>query len=344
MTQPLASLSLDLDNKWSYLKTHGDPGWERYPTYLDAVVPRALAVLDRLGLTITFFIVGQDAALAANRRALALIADSPHEIANHSFRHEPWLHRYSPAEIDAELARAEAAIQQATGRRTIGFRGPGYSLSPDVLRVLLRRGYRYDASTFPTFLGPAARAYYFFRSRLTRSQRAERKLLFGRLSEGFRPLAPYWWQAGSERLLEIPVTTLPIARTPIHLSYLLYLRQFSHAAALAYFRAALALCKVRGIEPSLLLHPLDFVGRDEEPELAFFPAMGMPSEEKTAFVSQVLALFADQFDVLPLGEYAARVGQRALRVLPLTAEAVSPGTAPSSAPAVQPAESAVMEV
>jgi hypothetical protein len=344
MTQPLASLSLDLDNKWSYLKTHGDPGWERFPTYLDAVVPRALAVLDRLDLKITFFVVGQDAALAANRRALALVADSPHEVANHSFRHEPWLHRYSPAEIDAELAQAEAAIQQATGRRTVGFRGPGYSLSPDVLRVVVRRGYQYDASTFPTFLGPAARAYYFFRSRLSRSQRAERKLLFGRLWEGFRPLTPYWWQIGTDRLLEIPVTTLPIARTPIHLSYLLYLWQFSHAAALAYCRTALALCRARGVEPSLLLHPLDFVGRDEQPELAFFPAMGMPSEEKTAFVGQVLALFAEQFEVLPLGEYAARVGQRALRVLPLAAETTSPGTTQSAVPAAQPAESAAVEV
>ena len=38
--KPLASLSLDLDNKWSYMKTHGDAGWEALPSYLDACVPR----------------------------------------------------------------------------------------------------------------------------------------------------------------------------------------------------------------------------------------------------------------------------------------------------------------
>ena len=27
-----ASLSLDLDNQWSYMKTHGDDGWESYPS------------------------------------------------------------------------------------------------------------------------------------------------------------------------------------------------------------------------------------------------------------------------------------------------------------------------
>ena len=40
MRRPIASLSLDLDNKWSYMKTHGDQGWEAFPSYLDAVVPR----------------------------------------------------------------------------------------------------------------------------------------------------------------------------------------------------------------------------------------------------------------------------------------------------------------
>jgi len=43
--QPVASLSLDLDNKWSYLKTHGDVGWESFPSYLDMVVPRVLDFL-----------------------------------------------------------------------------------------------------------------------------------------------------------------------------------------------------------------------------------------------------------------------------------------------------------
>src|SRR6476620_1543485 len=67
MPQPIASLSLDLDNKWSYLKTHGDRGWEGFPSYLDRVVPRTLDLFDELGLRITVFVVGQDAALAGNQ-------------------------------------------------------------------------------------------------------------------------------------------------------------------------------------------------------------------------------------------------------------------------------------
>jgi len=40
-----------------------------------------------------------------------------------------------------------------------------------VLDVLVRRGYRFDASTLPTYIGPLARAYYFMTAKLQREQR-----------------------------------------------------------------------------------------------------------------------------------------------------------------------------
>jgi len=310
MTTPIASLSLDLDNKWSYLKTHGDRGWESFPSYLGRVVPRFLDVLGELQLRITVFVVGQDAALARNRESLAKITAAEHEIGNHSFHHEPWLHRYSAPQIADELQTAEDAIETATGARATGFRGPGYSLTPTVIAALAARGYRYDASTLPTFLGPLARTVYFLSSRLSSRQREERKRLFGTWREGLRPNWPYWWQVGPRRLLEIPVTTLPMTRTPIHFSYLLYLRQFSLTAAWTYWRLALRACATARVEPSLLLHPLDFLGGDDEPDLGFFPAMRMRGAEKVAFVRALLVDLAARFRVLPLGEYAAEVASR----------------------------------
>ena len=128
--KPIASLSLDLDNKWSYMKTHGDSKWESFPSYLHLLVPRVLDFLKAQNLTITFFIVGQDAALERNRELLASIAAAGHEIGNHSFHHEPWLHLYSEQQIEMEIARAEDHIERATGYRPIGFRGPGFMISP----------------------------------------------------------------------------------------------------------------------------------------------------------------------------------------------------------------------
>ena len=154
----IASLSLDLDNKWSYLKTHGDPGWESFPSYLEVLVPRVLAFLAHRKLKITFFVVGQDAALERNYGPLKDIAAAGHEIGNHSFSHEPWLHLESEGKIEREIGSAEERIAQATGQRTAGFRGPGFSFSAATLAVLRRLGYLYDASSLPTYFGPVARS------------------------------------------------------------------------------------------------------------------------------------------------------------------------------------------
>lgn len=307
-----ATLSLDLDNKWSYLKTHGDTGWDRYPSYLPIVVPRVLDLLNRRGLRITWFIVGQDAAMPQHREILRGIAEAGHEIGNHSFHHEPWLHLYSEAKVENELQRAEAAIESATGVRPRGFRGPGYSLSETVLNVLKRRGYEYDCSTFPTYLGPLARAYYFMTAKLSPVEKKQRAKLFGTLSEGHRPLKPYRWRGSG--LIEIPVTTMPLAKVPIHLSYLLYLARYSQSAARAYFEAALRFCRWSNTEPSILLHPLDFMGSDDDADLGFFPAMDRSSDWKLALATDFLDQLAKRFQVLPLGEYVQSLDLQRLPV------------------------------
>lgn len=309
-TPPLASVSLDLDNQWSYMKTHGDAGWESRPSYLDTLIPLALDALDRLELRITFFVVGLDADRAENRDSLGLITARGHEVGNHSYEHEPWLHRYTPEAVDAEIARAEEAIAGATGVRPTGFRGPGFDWSPDVLRVLGRRGYLYDASTFPTFLGPLARAYYFWTARLSPEERAERSKLFGGAREGFRPIAPYQWDLGGSRLLEIPVTTVPLIRTPFHLSYLLYLARFSRGLMRAYLGTALRACRWSGVAPSFLLHPLDLLGGDRCPELRFFPGMDLSTGHKLELFDGVLRTLGRHFRLAPMGVHAHSLLQR----------------------------------
>jgi hypothetical protein len=258
--------------------------------------------------------VGQDAARPENREALAAVAAAGHEVGNHSFRHEPWLHRYSEAELDEELDRAETAIATATGVRPAGFRGPGYSLSTTTLRVLSRRGYEYDASTLPTPIGPLARAYYFRTAKLSAAQRREREHLFGTWADGRRSIRPYRWRVDSTTLVELPVTTLPALKLPIHVSYLLMLSAYSPALARRYFDAALRLCRVRGVGPSLLLHPLDFVSGDDVKSLSFFPGMQIATEEKVARVESYLELLARHFEVVPVGEHAAAVARDALPV------------------------------
>jgi peptidoglycan/xylan/chitin deacetylase (PgdA/CDA1 family) len=317
--RPKASLSLDLDNLWSYQKTHGDAGWDRFPTYLDVVVPRILEVCSALDLTITVFVVGQDAADPRNHDALAALAEAGHEIGNHSFRHEPWMHRWSRAATDDELARTEEAIEAVTGTRPTGFRGPGYALSETTLDVLVERGYAYDASTLPTWIGPLARAYYFRSAKLSPEQRAERAGLFGHVADARRRLRPYRWDLGDgRRLLELPVTVLPFGRVPVHPSYLLYLAGVRPALARAYLAGALRTCRLAKVEPSILLHPLDLLGgddlaghgRQEGADLSFFPAMDQRGSEKVAMITGFLEQVLGQHDVLTMAEHVADLERR----------------------------------
>ncbi len=306
MTLP-AAISLDLDNEWSYLKTHGNDAWQDYPSYLDVLVPYVLDLLDDVGLRITFFIVGQDAALEKNRATLQQITARGHDVGNHSFSHEPWLHLYSPEQVARELDDTSRAIGEATGQRPLGFRGPGFSISRTVLEALADRGYLYDASTLPTYLGPLARFYYFRTARLSQAERAERKELFGTLSTGLLPAKPYFWHlTDGRRFLELPVTTIPGIKTPFHLSYLLYLARHSNVAMRAYLECAIAACRATRTPVSFLLHPLDFLGREQvSHDLSFFPGMDVSSARKAEVFRDVLARLARSFEFRSLKALAA---------------------------------------
>ncbi len=304
--KPTASLSLDLDDLWAYMKTHGDPGWTERPTYLAAFLPDFLNLLDRHGLRITFFVVGKDAARNRNRELLSEVVLRGHEIANHSLSHEPLFGRYGPDRLSSEICEAAEAIHSATGEVPRGFRGPGFSWSARLLESLADEGYLYDASTFPTFIGPIARAHYLAGSDLSESEKAQLSDLYGSLSEGFRPVKPFKWRLSMGReLLEIPVTTIPILKLPFHMTYLGFLSGLAPSAARFYLEFALGLCRTTGTPPSFLLHPLDFLGSDDVPQLSYFPGMQTTSAKKTAATERVLQSFLSRFEVGTM-ESAAR--------------------------------------
>ena len=305
-----ASLSLDLDNQWSYMKTHGDSGWENFPSYFDILVPPILDLLDQLKLKITFFIVGQDAALQKNKDALQQIIKRGHEIGNHSFHHEQWIHMYSKDQLRREVLEAENHIFQVTGQKPVGFRGPGFAWSGDLFEILIENGYVYDASTLATYLGPLARLYYFWTSELTKEEKAKRKKLYGNFRDGLRPVKPYLWLLPSgNRFLEIPVTTIPIIKTPFHLSYLLYLSRYSESLMRSYLRLAIFFCRITGTSPSFLLHPLDFIGADDVPELSFFPGMNLPREHKIKIFKYVIQKLSYRYHLVNMSTHAEYVRQ-----------------------------------
>jgi peptidoglycan-N-acetylglucosamine deacetylase len=302
--KPLAAISLDLDNQWTYMKIHGDEGWETYPSYFNIFIPHALDILDELELKITFFIVGKDAESEDNRKYLKMITERGHEVGNHSYNHESWLQSYSYEDIEKEIVAAELAIERATGQEPKGFRGPGFSWSKNLLSVLESRGYLYDASTLPTYLGPLARLYYFRKSDLSKEEKRARKELFGKFREGFRKSKPYCFHLGDNRkIMEIPVTTIPILKLPFHMSYLLYLSNISFGLMKLYLNSATSLCKVTNTPISFLLHPLDIIGGDQLTKLSFFPGMNVHSERKVRIFREVISLLKGKYNLVNMSEF-----------------------------------------
>lgn len=304
-TKPLAAISLDLDNQWSYMKIHGDKGWENFPSYLDTFIPHVLNVLDELNLKITFFIVGQDAVLEKNKKFLRMITDRGHDVGNHSFQHESWIQNYSKQEIEEEIKKAESAIVGATGKKPRGFRGPGFTWSNNLIQVLYEKNYNFDASSLPTYIGPFARLFYFRTAKLSKNERKERNELFGSFKDGLNPLKPFYRKISDNKvLLEIPVTTIPVFKIPFHLSYLLYISNYSVNLMKLYMNFAIFMCKITGTKPSFLLHPLDLIGGDQVPELAFFPGMNISSSRKVKIFKMVIEILKKHYKLVNMNDFA----------------------------------------
>ena len=306
-----ASISLDLDNQWAYMKVHGDEGWDNYPSYFEKFLPHGLKMLEKYNLKITFFMVGRDADEEKNKDVLSEITKQGHEVGNHSYNHEPAFNFYNRNEILYELNRTEDAIEKSTGAHPNGFRGPGFSRSTLLFKILKEKKYIYDASSLPTWIGPLARTYYFRQSDLTKEERETRKGLFGSFSDGFKRIKPFYWNLGNnEKLLEIPVSTIPILRVPFHFSYLHYLANVNIKLMSAYLKTAISLCKLTNTEPSFLLHPLDLIGGDLIPELKFFPGMELSSSYKTELFDIVMEKMTSNFNLINMSEHAIIIMKR----------------------------------
>ena len=105
----------------------------------------AFARNDLAGTRLTFFTTGIVAEKCPD--VVARIAADGHEIACHSFWHDPC--RLDPPEVfEANLRRAIAALAAASGQKILGFRAPRFSLAaPDRAHfAVLEKLFAYDSS------------------------------------------------------------------------------------------------------------------------------------------------------------------------------------------------------
>lgn len=216
-----AAITIDVDSLRFYRAIHGrsdandaatdDP---IYTTALD----RFFDLLEASRVPATLFLVGADAPRYAARFARAKPLGC--EIASHSFDHDYRLSTRAPDVIADDLAKADAALEPLNGGPIVGFRAPGYNVTPALLEAVKARGHRYDSSLLPApgyFAARAAAiATYAVRQRPSASLVGDPRQFAGPI-DGPYPMNPdaAWRPVDGGALIELPMAVDPLTRSPL---------------------------------------------------------------------------------------------------------------------------------
>jgi len=128
-----------------------DPSGEYNPSgrFVD-MTQRILTLCEETGTKATFFTVGKVARSAPT--LIKRIAAQGHEIAYHSHAHIP-LNLESPTRFAQQTRDDKDTIEQLTDRPLLGYRAPGFSLTPQtrwVTDILSDLAFLYSSSIMPT--------------------------------------------------------------------------------------------------------------------------------------------------------------------------------------------------
>jgi len=209
----LASISIDLDEVPRYAAIHGleAPSGSSAHAVYDHCVPRLTAWLDDESIRATFFAIGEDLERQKNRTTIGTLHQAGHEIGNHSHRHYYDLTRRAAADILEEVELGADVIQEACGKRPVGFRAPGYTVSDALFGALEASGVEYDSSVFPCasyyVAKAAALAAIKVRGRSSASM-LDSPAVLRAPKEPYRVGRPYWRRG--DGVLELPIGVTPL--------------------------------------------------------------------------------------------------------------------------------------
>jgi peptidoglycan-N-acetylglucosamine deacetylase len=205
----LCAVSVDLDEIPNYHAIYGlEPPQPAAATAVyDRAIERLALFAEQRKIPLTLFAVGADVARPSNAQKLRAMVARGHEVANHSLDHLYDLSRLPALQILHQIDGGAQAIADATGRRPVGFRAPGYVINDEMMEALIATGHRYDSSVFPcpTYFAAkaAAMSWIGVTGRSSRSvQDHPRVLLAPR--QPYRVGKPYH-RRGDRPLIELPV-------------------------------------------------------------------------------------------------------------------------------------------
>jgi peptidoglycan-N-acetylglucosamine deacetylase len=212
----LCALSVDLDEVRHYHAIHGlvAPLAAEHAVF-DRALPRYRELAHELAIPLTLFTVAADLARAENGATLRGFAGEGHEIGNHSLDHFYDLTRRGRDVMVEQVASANAALEQHTGQRPVGFRAPGYVVNDELYAALEHCGMSYSSSVFPCppyYLAKlAAITLGLLRGRRS-SSLVDSPRVLGAPRRPYRVGTPYWRRGNG--MLELPIQVTPLVRLP----------------------------------------------------------------------------------------------------------------------------------
>jgi len=291
----LVAITIDLDELRFYRAIHGLPSGDGAAGHVvhDVAVPRAMEWATRLGIPLTFFVVGADLDDDAVTLRLRSAIERGHAVESHSLTHPYDLVRRTDREIDREVRGSFARIAERLGERPRGFRAPGYTCDARVLESVARAD-AFDSSTLPSPAYWAAKVAAIGGLAL-RGKRS--RAIIGSPRQAFAERSTH--RLTRAAVLELPIAATRGARIPIIGTTLGWAGSVG-AKWLVSQASDLSLLNVE-------LHGIDFLDRGDVPtELQSLPELSRP------LVSRLAA-----FQVALLGRRAVRlrdVAARAWRV------------------------------
>ncbi len=306
--RPICAVSVDLDEIDHYRGLHGLPSCEAgaHGVY-DLALARIGAFASELDLPLTLFAVGVDLERSASAEGLLALSRAGHEVENHSYGHRYDLSRLPLEQMDAEVGRGQNAIEELTGRRPVGFRAPGYTLSNTLLGVVERHGLRFDSSSLPCpsyYLAKlGALGWMALRGRKSRAIIGSPRALSAPRWP-YRPARRAWYRRGGSGLYELPISVTKLLRLPF----------IGTSVTLAGPRGARLLARGCGDSPlvNFELHGVDFLdaGDGLADLVPHQPDVGLPTTRKLAALTAAIdTLRRRGYRFATLATAASEIGQ-----------------------------------
>lgn len=301
MLKPPGVISVDCDSVSDYLATYNYPFSPppSDPTYTEGL-PRLLDILDKHRVRGTFFLVGRETQKRTHRAIIQRIAESGHEIANHTMNHPPNFGAL-PREVKIqEIENMARAAEDITGQKVVGFRAPVYWIDRVTMDLLEERGYLYDSSIYPSFFFPLQQAIIRWKAWNKRSKIQWGNALWNFSPKGpFRPHERYIWLKGNRNIIEIPISVVPFLNLPFYGTFVLF-------SGTLYFRVGLGLIRRFTKQMVFQYHPIELLGLEDgvDPRLNRLPGLKKGAKEKMEMIDSCVGLMAHHFDLRPARELA----------------------------------------